>query len=66
MTLLGSTTNCCASETSDSINRNRRRLQNKTFFDKIAGTARHDEIKNRKCDKRAELFGTPEHDKIKC
>ena len=34
-------------------------------FYKIAGTARHDEIKTRKCDKRTELFGTPEHDKIK-
>ena len=49
----------------DSINKSRRRLQNKIYFHKICGTARHDEVKTRKCEKRAELLGTPEHEQIK-
>ena len=49
----------------NSINKSRRRLQNKIYFHKICGTARHDEVKTRKCEKRAELLGTPKHEQIK-
>ena len=48
----------------DSINRHRKRVTNKISFDRMC-TARHDEIKSQKREKRASLLGTPEHDKLK-
>ena len=47
------------------IKRNRRKVQNKTYFDNIYGTPKHDKIKIRKCENYAKLSGTPKHDKIK-